>query len=161
MRNSRALWAPVARLTSRGGRCTKCYTVAQWGHFGLHFGTLFLMTFDDSSTKRMKMRSPKGVKSGLLGRVPVGAQAPDLQAPEFVAPLDKSVRVPGCLPIEELSQVVNASNLTGTQAPVRFCRAGPRNRVPVGRVPAQQQAPGTRCLLATGTRQAPGPEGHF
>ena len=59
------------------------------------------------------MRSPKGVKSDLLGRVPAGcllptgtgyrvpavAQAPDLQAPDFVAPLDKSVRVPGCLPI--------------------------------------------------------------
>ena len=36
----------------------------------------FLLTFVDSSTKSKKMRSPKGVKSGLLGRVPAGVQAP-------------------------------------------------------------------------------------
>ena len=99
MCNSIALWAPAARATSRGGRCPKCQTVAHWIHFGPHFGTLFFITFDDCSTKRKKMRSPKGVKSGCLGRVPADAQAPDLQAPDFVAPLDKSVRVPGCLPI--------------------------------------------------------------
>ena len=90
---------PGGRRGGPGGRCPKCHTVAHWCHFGPRFGTLFFITFDDSSTKRRKRRSPKGVKSGYLGRVPAGAQAPDLQAPDFVAPLDKSVRVPGCLPI--------------------------------------------------------------
>ena len=101
------------------------------------------------------MRSPKGVKSDLLGRVPAGcllptgtgyrvpavAQAPDLQAPDFVAPLDKSVRVPGCLLDLKDLDLGRPLILAGTQAPVRFCWQGPRNRVPAGRVPAHPQAP--------------------
>ena len=42
---------------------------------------------------------------------------------------------------------------------MRICRAGSRNRVPAGRVPANLQAPGIGCLQAcrhpAGTRQAP------
>ena len=55
--------------------------------------------------------------------------------------------------------VNNALKLGGTQAPVRISRAGSRNRVPAGRVPAKLQAPGIGCLQAcrhpAGTRQAP------
>ena len=53
----------------------------------------------------------------------------------------------------------NALKLAGTQAPMRISRAGSRNRVPAGRVPAKLQAPGIGCLQAcrhpAGTRQAP------
>ena len=61
--NSLALWAPPPPGVAPGGTCPKCYTVAHRLHFGPHFGTLFKMTFDDSSTKRKKMRYPKGDKS--------------------------------------------------------------------------------------------------
>ena len=47
------------------------------------------------------------------------------------------------------------SKLAGTQAPVRICRAGPRNRVPAGRVPAHLQAPGIGCLQVPTVTQAP------
>ena len=53
----------------------------------------------------------------------------------------------------------SALKLAGTQAPMRISRAGSRNRVSAGRVPAHLQPPGIACLQAcrhpAGTRQAP------
>ena len=55
--------------------------------------------------------------------------------------------------------MINALKLAGTQAPVRIYRAGSRNRVPAGRVPANLQAPAIGCLQAcrhpAGTQKVP------